>query len=138
MSRHQRVLVADSSKYFNNSIWRMLIPETEFEIVGLSGNSNETVEMAYTLSPDIILVDLSHSEICGLQTVLALHAIYPQVPIITFKPISSPEYTQAAFAAGAAACLTKSEMADGLLQTLRALRPAQIPAPESILAQGQV
>ena len=31
----QRILVVDGSKYFDTSIWRMLIPETEFEIVVL-------------------------------------------------------------------------------------------------------
>jgi DNA-binding NarL/FixJ family response regulator len=77
--------------------------------------------MALTLSPDIILVDLSHPEICGLQTVATLHTIQPRIPIITFMPISSQEYTQASLDAGATACLTKSEMADVLLQTLRKL-----------------
>jgi DNA-binding NarL/FixJ family response regulator len=124
MPRHQRILVADSSKYFATSIWYMLIPETEFKIVGLADNTDETVNMALTLAPDIILVDLSHPEICGLQTVATLHTIQPCIPIITFMPISSQEYTQASLDAGATACLTKSEMADVLLQTLRQLTSA--------------
>jgi two-component system response regulator DesR len=127
MPRHQRILVADSSKYFATSIWHMLIPETEFEIVGLAGNTDETVTMALTLAPDIILIDLSHPEICGLQTVATLHTLYPRMPIITFMPISSPEYTQASLDAGATACLTKSEMADLLLHTLRNLTSVQSP-----------
>jgi DNA-binding NarL/FixJ family response regulator len=128
MPRHQRILVADSSKYFDNSIWRMLIPETEFEIVGLAGNTDDTVKMAITLFPDIILVDLSHSEICGLKTVAVLHTVHPHVPIITFMPISSREYTQASLDAGATACLPKSEIVDVLLQTLRDLTPAYHPS----------
>jgi DNA-binding NarL/FixJ family response regulator len=121
MPQYRRILVVDGSKYFPTSIWYRLIPETEFEIVGLTNNTDETVEMVPTLSPDIILIDLSHSETCGLQTVSTIRATYPRIPIVTFTPISSQEYTRAAFDAGATACLTKSEMADVLLQTLREL-----------------
>ena len=125
MPQHQRVLVADSSKYFDSPIWRMLIPEPEFEIVGFAGSSQEAVTMVNTLIPDIVLVDLSHPEMCGLRTIQALRKIHPDIFIITFRPIPSQEYTQAALDAGAAACLTKSEMADALLQTLRQLIPTR-------------
>jgi DNA-binding NarL/FixJ family response regulator len=125
MPRHRRILVADSSKYFGNSIWHRLIPETEFEIVGQAGDPDEIVKMATHLSPDIILVDLSHPENCGLQTVTTLHTVHPDIPIITLMPISSYEYTRASLDAGAAACLIKSEIVDLLLQTLRNLTPAQ-------------
>ena len=124
----QRILVVDGSKYFDTSIWRMLIPETEFEIVGLAGSTDETIKMVITLSPDIVLVDLSHPQTCGLQTVTALHAVQPYLPIITFMPISSQEYTRASLNAGASACLPKSEMADILPQTLRFLTSNPSPA----------
>jgi DNA-binding NarL/FixJ family response regulator len=123
MPRHQRILVADGSKYFDTSMWRKLIPDAEFEIVGLAGSPDETLKMAITLSPDIVLVDLSHSQTCGLQTVIALHNVDPHVPIITFMPISSHEYTRASLDAGAIACLTKSEVANMLVQTLRHVTP---------------
>ena len=128
MPRHQRVLVADGSKYFDTSIWHRLIPDTEFEIVGLAGSTDETIEMAITQTPDIVLIDLSHSQICGLQTVTALHAVHPNLPIITFMPISSHEYTRASLDAGATACLPKDEMADVLLQTLRYLTSTPLSA----------
>ena len=121
MSYRQRILVADGSKYFDSSIWRMLMPEPEFDIVGLANNTEEAITMASDLCPDIILADLSHSEIRGLGTVEALRSIHPGIPIITLSPVSSREYNQAALNAGAVACVTKSEMANMLLQTLYGL-----------------
>lgn len=121
MCDQQRVLVADSSKYFAPSFWHMLIPETEFQIVGLADNTDNTVQMAQALSPDIILVDLSNSHIRGLQTVAAVRAVQPATPIVTFMPIASQEYAQASLQAGANACLTKSEIANKLLHILRGL-----------------
>ena len=137
MPPSQRVLVADSSKYFDNSIWRMLIPEPEFEIVGLANNTEEAVTMALTLAPDIILADLSKSTKLGLQIIKALHAVQPTIPIISFRPNSSREYTSAALNAGAAVCLTKSEIAEALPQTLYRLIPVQSSIPRSALSYGQ-
>lgn len=118
MGQVQRILVADGSKYFDASFWQMLIPESEFEIVGLAHNTGAAVEMALTLSPDIILVDLSHSALGGLETIESLHAVYSDIHIIAFKPDASDEYTQAALAAGATVCITKSELANLFPQML--------------------
>jgi len=118
MRQSQRILVADGSKYFDTSFWRMLIPESEFEIVGLAHDTEAAIKMALTLSPDIILVDLSHSALGGLKTIETLHAVYPDLPIITFKPDASHEYTQAALAVGATVCITKSELANLFPQML--------------------
>jgi DNA-binding NarL/FixJ family response regulator len=138
MPRHQRILVADSSKYFSNTIWRMLIPESEFELVGLTENTAETIKMALCLTPDIILVDLSHSKIRGLQTVIALHSVQPHVPIVTLMPISSYEYTRASMDAGATVCLTKSEIANNLAKTLRNLKPGQLSIEENLLLYSSI
>jgi DNA-binding NarL/FixJ family response regulator len=137
MPQPQRVLVAETSKYFNNSIWRMLIPEPEFIIVGLANNTEDAVKMAHTLSPDIILADLSRSTKLGLQIIKALHAVHPTIPIISLKPNSSREYTHAALNAGAAACLTKSEMAEVLPQALYRLIPVQSSISRPSLGYSQ-
>jgi DNA-binding NarL/FixJ family response regulator len=128
MPQRQRVLIADGSQYFDHTIWRLLLPESEFEIIGVAGNTEEALSMAFLLSPDIILTDLSHSAMPGLQTIEALRTAHPNIPIITFSPLSSLEYTRAALDAGAAACLTKADMAEALLQTVQSLLPTvQLP-----------
>jgi DNA-binding NarL/FixJ family response regulator len=123
MAQRQRILVANSNKFLGNSVWSRLIPEPEFEIVGLASDADEAVEMAGELVPHVILVDLSGAEMNGLQTIEVLHTAFPRIPIIAFTPVSSGECHQAALEAGAAACLTISEIADMLLQTLRNLIP---------------
>lgn len=133
MPRRKRILIADSSKYFDTTIWQMLLPESDFEIVGLANTTQDALNMTGLLSPDIILADLSHSAMPGLQTIQALRTAHPNIPIITFSPLSSYEYTQAALDAGATACLTKSEMAERLLQTLQRVESSQQPLESSAL-----
>jgi DNA-binding NarL/FixJ family response regulator len=123
MLHPSRILVADSSQYFDSTIWRMLVPEQDFNIVGQAGNIEEALHMAVTLMPDIILADLSHSRMRGLAAVKSLRAAQPGASIIAFSPDSSSEYAQAALAAGASACITKADIADALPLTLYRLLP---------------
>ncbi len=129
MSRRQRVLIADSSRYFDNAIWQRLLPETDFEIVGIASSTEAALSMAFLLRPDIILADLSHSAMPGLRTIEALQTALPDIPIVTFSPLASPEYTQAALQAGAAACLAKSDLAEALLEILHRLISTQPALP---------
>ena len=123
MAQRQRILVANSNKYLGNSVWSRLIPEPEFEIVGLASDADEAVAMAGELGPHVILVDLSGAEQHGLKTIELLHAAFPKILLIAFSPVLSDECNEAALGAGAVACLTISEIADMLLQTLRNLIP---------------
>ena len=123
MAQRQRILVANSNKYLGNSVWSRLIPEPEFEIVGLASEVDEAIVMTGELVPHAILVDLSGAELSGLKTIEALSAGFPNIPIIAFTLVTSDECNRAALRAGAVACLTISEIADMLLQTLRNLIP---------------
>jgi DNA-binding NarL/FixJ family response regulator len=123
MAQRQRILVANSNKYLGNSVWSRLIPEPEFEIVGLASDADEAIAMAGELGPHAILVDLSGAEMSGLKTIELLHTAFPKIPLIAFSPVLSDECNLAALGAGAVACLTISEIADMLLQTLRNLIP---------------
>lgn len=131
MSRRQRILIAHSSKYFGSAIWSLLIPDPEFEIVGMANDLEEAVNMASSLAPDLILVDLSDSESYGLRTIQTLHAIYPYLPIVTFVPVWTHEYSPRALAAGATSCLTESDIAGTLLQKFQNLIIAQPVAKPS-------
>ncbi|MEW5958813.1 MAG: response regulator [Chloroflexota bacterium] len=124
MAQRQRIFIAHSGKFLGSAIWSMLVPEPEFEIVGMANSLEEAVNMVNLVSADVVLIDLSDAEVLGLQTIRALRTINPSIPIITFIPVWSYEYTERALEAGATTCLTESDLAGALLQKLQNLLPA--------------
>ena len=98
--------------------------------------------MAVSLNPDIVLIDLSHSAMGSLRTIRRLKQLVPDVPIVTFMPMWlneanwSDEYSRAVLEAGATICLTKSDLADVLLQTLLELSPSLQDHFEQNIDQG--
>jgi DNA-binding NarL/FixJ family response regulator len=121
MARRQRILIAHSGKYLGNAIWSRLVPEPEFEIVGMANSIEEAVDLVDLVAADVALIDLSDAEAVGLQTIRTLRTINPSIPIITFVPVWSHEYTKRAIDAGATTCLTESDLAGALIQKLQSM-----------------
>jgi DNA-binding NarL/FixJ family response regulator len=136
MTQRRRILIVDGSRYFNKVVWHMLIPDSSFDLVGLARQPEEALEMAVSLLPDIILVDISHAAPRGLEAIATLHAAQPAVPIVAFIPVSSSEYNQAALSVGASACLPKAEVVDVLLQTIGRLIHARPPEHACLFNEG--
>ena len=124
----QHILIGDSSKYFDQTIWQSLLPHLEFNIIGIADDSQTITRLALAQQPDTILIDLSASEMGGLWMVQSLRAIRPEATIITLLTGASPQYSQAAKVAGATACLVKSDVAETLPETLRTLQFSPNPS----------
>ena len=117
-----RVLIGDSSKYFDRTMWQSLLPYPEFSIIGIATDSQDITKLTIAQRPDTILIDLSASEMGGLWTIESLRAIQPEATIITLLTGASSQYSQAAKCAGATTCLVKSDIAETLPETLRSLQ----------------
>ena len=53
-----RVLLADDAAIIRNVVSRLLESEPGIKLVGVAGNFSQTIEMAASLKPDVVLLDL--------------------------------------------------------------------------------
>jgi two-component system chemotaxis response regulator CheY len=118
MAHRQNVLIADSSKYFALPLWRTLLPEPEFEVIGVAKNIAQAVEMTVLHHPAIILIDTTAPHMGGVWAIKRLRELHRPSVIIAVTSLWSKEYAQAASTAGAADCLVKSEIVNKLPQHL--------------------
>ena len=85
--------------------------------------SAETIQVANSISPDLILLDLMMPEPNGFEVCKMLRADpnYSEIPIVIFSAMDDSESKEAAYAAGANDYLTKPVRMDDLAQTIEAL-----------------
>jgi DNA-binding NarL/FixJ family response regulator len=62
-----RVLIADDHPLFAESLTSILSADDRFEVVGCASNGEEAVEMAASLAPDVVLMDLEMPVMDGLE-----------------------------------------------------------------------
>lgn len=103
-----RVLVVDDSLFMRSAIVQMLSDQPDIEVVGTASNGREAVELAKTLSPDVITLDIEMPEMDGLT---ALQIIMRENPtaVLVLSSLTT-EGSQAALTAlrlGAADVMAK-------------------------------
>jgi DNA-binding NarL/FixJ family response regulator len=77
-----RILIADDEKLFTRLLLRRLAQEPDLEVVGEASNGKEAVELAQSLEPDVILMDLQMPGLNGAQATEKIRALQTQSQVV--------------------------------------------------------
>jgi DNA-binding NarL/FixJ family response regulator len=102
-----RVLVADNHPAYRTSIVRALGLVPEVEVAGEVETVDQACQLVLTLSPDVVLIDLSTPGIDGLGATRRIRRSSPVTRVIVLTAYDEPSIEQAALAAGASSVVTK-------------------------------
>lgn len=106
-----RVLIVDDQAPFRSAA-RMVVTLTPgFEIVGEAESGEESVEMAASLAPDLVLMDVNMPGIDGLEATRQILAASDAVKVIVLSTYEPAEMEPRALAAGARAYIPKASFA---------------------------
>lgn len=120
-----KILLADDYYIVRKVLRSLLGSEKDIEIIGEAANGLETVDLARSLRPDILLLDLMMPGINGLEVISRLARICPQIRIIIISMHSDEAYVNEAFRRGAKAYVLKEAAADELVTAVRRVRDGE-------------
>ncbi len=126
----RRVVVAE-----DESLIRMDIVETlrekGFDVVGEAGDGNKAVELAFSLKPDLIVMDIKMPDLDGLSAAEKIAEL--KIPIVLLTAFSQQELVTRAAEVGAMAFLVKPFSPQDLLPAIEIAlsRHAQLIALET-------
>lgn len=110
-----RVLIVDDQPPFREAA-RMVVEMSEgFEVAGEAENGEMAIEMASSLKPDLILMDVQMPGVDGLEATKRIMESRDPPKILVMSTHESGDYSGPAEAAGAIAFVPKSEFSMGLL-----------------------
>lgn len=101
MQNKIRILLADDHPLFREGVAHSLGTEPDFEIVAQASSGEEAVELAHTLHPDIVLLDVSMEGMGGIAAAQKIAAESPVVRIMMLTVSENRENLMAALKAGA-------------------------------------
>jgi DNA-binding NarL/FixJ family response regulator len=109
MAEPVRVLIVDDQEPFRSAS-RMVVEMTPgFEVTGEAVTGEEGVEMAASLRPDLVLMDVYLPGIDGLEATRRITAGDDPPRVLVMSTHESDEFADSAIAAGAVAFLPKAE-----------------------------
>jgi CheY-like chemotaxis protein len=117
--RRTRVLVVDDHALVRRGFVTLLAGAPDLEVVGEAADGKMAIDLTREMAPDVILMDISMPVMNGIEATRAIHAEFPAARVIGLSALDAAEQSEAMRAAGAVACVNKSDSAEALLAVIR-------------------
>jgi len=112
-----RILVVDDHPLTRDAL-ASLLAQGGFQVVGEAADGSQALELAESLQPDLVLLDLSMPGIDGLAVLPRLRAVCPRCEVVVLTASGTEENLLAAIRGGAAGYLLKSEPSERIVAFL--------------------
>ena len=116
-----RLLIVDDQPIIRRGLALMLGAEPGIEVVGQAGDGQEAVDLALTLTPDVVLMDLQMPRLGGVAATRQITARLPRTHVVVLTTFDDDELVFEAIQAGAQAYLLKDAAEEDVLETVRAV-----------------
>jgi pilus assembly protein CpaE len=103
-----RVVIVDDDPEVQVLIKMRLKGHPRIEISGTGRNGREAVQLANTLRPDVMVLDVQMPVLDGLEAAARISSVFPSIGILILTSEASPDSIRAALRAGAKDYLDKS------------------------------
>jgi DNA-binding NarL/FixJ family response regulator len=114
-----RVLLADDHALVLEGLSKLL--QKEFDLVGTASSGAQAVEMAATLLPDVVLMDISMPGLNGIDAARQLRERVPKVKVVAVTMHNNTTYVREAMKAGMAGYVLKQSAASELATAVHAV-----------------
>jgi DNA-binding NarL/FixJ family response regulator len=129
-----RVLVADDHPIVRSGIVALLQTAVDVEVVGEASTGLEAVELARSVAPDVVLMDLRMPGIDGDEATARILAEQPGVRVLILTTYESDDSILTAIGAGASGYLLKAAPQDEILAGVRAVARGEVALAPRIAA----
>ena len=115
-----RVLLVDDHELMRQGLRSILEGEEGVEVVGEAVSGREAVELARSLRPDVVVMDVAMKDLNGIEATRQIRAECPAVQVVALSSHSDPRYVAAILEAGARGYVLKADAYDDLRKALHA------------------
>lgn len=113
------VLIADDEAVVRETISIYVNSAPDMQVVGTAADGRAAVQMAETLRPDIILMDIQMPRVDGVEAVAEVLRLLPRTHVVMITTFTSREAVVPALRAGALGYVLKSDPPERLLSAVR-------------------
>lgn len=114
-----RVLVVDDDPLVRSALTLMLGGASDLDVVGEAGDGRQGVELALTLRPDVVLMDVRMPVLNGLEATRELHARPDPPRVVVLTTFDADDHVLGALAAGADGFLLKDTPPEEIVAAVR-------------------
>jgi DNA-binding NarL/FixJ family response regulator len=122
-----RVLIADDHRLFAEALEAILAADERIEVVGQASDGGEAVELAGTLGPDLVLMDVSMPVLDGFEATREIRAKSENTRVLMLTGSNSRADVDRSREAGASGYITKDRIASELVAAIVEVTQRRLP-----------
>ena len=130
-----RILLVDDHAVVRFGIAQLINRQTDMEVCGEQEDASRALTAITTLSPDLVIADISLKDSSGLELMRNIKAQYPGLPVLVVSVHDESVYAEIAFRAGALGYLMKQEALEKILTAIRRVLSGAIYVSDALAAK---
>jgi DNA-binding NarL/FixJ family response regulator len=135
MERTGKILIVENHALLRAGMRSLISMDPNLEVVGDLGNARDAITALRTLTPDLILMDISMPGMSGIEAVIDIKKRYPRIRIIIVTVHRADEYIHSSLRAGADGYLLKDATHEELQVAIRSVLSGKIYLSPDVSAE---
>jgi len=120
-----RILLVEDHRLVREAVRDALSREPDFAVIGEVGSSQEALQSAQALAPDVIILDIGLPDFNGTELTYRLRQAGCAARIVALSAYTERHFVTEMLRAGAAAFVSKNAAGTELFQAIRAVEQGQ-------------
>jgi DNA-binding NarL/FixJ family response regulator len=114
-----RLLLVDDQSLICQGLQAVLNQEADLEVVGIAENGQVAIELAATLQPDVVLMDIRMPVMTGIEATRLIAEQFPDIKVLVLSTFDDDRDIAQSMRAGAKGYLLKDMPAPELAEAIR-------------------
>lgn len=131
-TRKNKILIVDDHPVFCLGMSELINKEPDMEVCGSEESAAKALKAIASLSPDLVIADISLKESDGIDLVKEINSRYPDLPVLVLSMFDESLYAERALLAGARGYIMKQEAIGLVVQALRKVLRGEIYASAEV------
>jgi DNA-binding NarL/FixJ family response regulator len=120
-----RVIIVDDQELFRRGLTMLMSAESGLEVVGEAGDGATGIELASSVAPDVVLLDVRMPKVSGIEACVAIKEAVPAAKILMLTVSDEESDLYEAVKSGANGYLLKDSSIEEVAQAIRVVADGQ-------------
>jgi DNA-binding NarL/FixJ family response regulator len=113
------ILLADDHRVVREGLRTLLAQESDLSVVGEAADGREVVELARTLHPEVVIMDIAMPELNGIEATRLIVAENPTIRVVALSMYADRRFVTQILRAGALGYVLKEAAFEELARAIR-------------------
>lgn len=114
-----KILICDDQEIVCEGLKHILESDPELKVVGIAHDGQEALDLAASLQPDLVLMDLKMPVMNGIQATRKIRELYPPMQVLILTTYTDDEWLFDAIRSGASGYLLKDRPRKELIEAIK-------------------